>query len=245
MIKSLISLLFLVLVFPLIAENKTALVIGNSSYEHFSQLDSPNDESQMMADALEGLGFDVTLLLDATLMQMEDSIYDFEKSLEQRGGLSFFYYGGHSVHVIGRNYLIPVDAEMRDERGVRRNTIAVEEILIAMEISGASTHIVILDACRENPLPAPGSITINNGLTPVYSQAENSVIVYSAGAFRIAKDGIFTPSLLKYMKKAEIEFTDLLEKVRVDALEQSGGSQRIGVYNQLKEDVFLADRCGG
>ena len=85
------------------AQNKTALVIGNGSYRHFSPLSSPKNEASDMKNALTRLGFDVILLLDGTQDSILDAVSDFEYKLKNRlrsrGGLALFHYGGHGVQV--------------------------------------------------------------------------------------------------------------------------------------------------
>jgi uncharacterized caspase-like protein len=88
-----ITVLILILLpyISLSAQNKTALIIGNGTYEHFENLDYPGSEAELMADALQRLDFEVNLVLNASFMQMEDALYDFEEILTKQGGLAFFF----------------------------------------------------------------------------------------------------------------------------------------------------------
>jgi formylglycine-generating enzyme required for sulfatase activity len=241
--KILLSLLLLATVFPLTAENKTALVIGNGNYAHFSRLANPKTEATDMKNALKRLGFEVILLLDGTEDQILDALADFEYKLEQRGGLALFHYGGHGVQVDGANYMIPVDADIPDERRVRSRAVEVDEVIGALDASGSSTNIVILDACRDNPLPG-GSRSGSRGLAVVGNPPPDSIIVYSADAGTTAQDGLFTPTLLKYLETPGLEFGDMLRKVRTEVRSSSGGKQRTGEYNQLESEIYLAGASG-
>lgn len=241
----LVIFIILIVLIPAFAQNKTALVIGNGSYRHFSSLGRPYGEAVAMGDALRRLGFDVTLLLNGTRIQMDDALIDFEEKLKRRGGLAFFHFGGHGIQVDGANYLIPVDANIPDERRVRSRALDVDEVIGAMDASGTRTNIVILDACRDNPLPAVSRSTNSRGLAIVGQQPPDSIIVYSAAAGSTAQDGLFTPTLLKYLEIPGLEFSDMLRKVRADVRAASGGVQRTGDYNQLESEIFLAGRTGG
>ncbi len=240
----LVIFIILIVLIPAFAQNKTALVIGNGSYRHFSSLGRPYGEAVAMGDALRRLGFDVTLLLNGTRIQMDDALIDFEEKLKRRGGLALFHFGGHGIQVDGANYLIPVDANIPDERRVRSRALDVDEVIGAMDASGTRTNIVILDACRDNPLPAVSRSTNSRGLAIVGQQPPDSIIVYSAAAGSIAQDGLFTPTLLKYLETPDLEFSDMLRKVRTDVRAASGGVQRTGDYNQLESEIFLAGRSG-
>ena len=244
--KKLILSLLLITFFlgPLMGENKTALVIGNGNYSHFSRLPNPKGEAQSMKNALQRLGFEVILLLDGTEDQILDALADFEVKLQQRGGLALFHYGGHGVQVDGNNYIIPVDADIPDERRVRSRAVEVDEVIATMDVSGTSTNIVILDACRDNPLPG-GSRSGSRGLAVVGNPPPDSIIVYAADAGTTAQDGLFTPTLLKYLEKPGMEFTAILRKVRSEVRSASGGKQRTGEYNQLESEIYLAGMGGG
>ena len=225
------------------AQNKTALVIGNGSYKHFSPLSSPKNEAVDMQNALKRLGFDVILLLDGTEDSIIDAVADFENRLRSRGGLALFHYGGHGVQVKGTNYIIPVEADIPDEKRVKSRAVEVDEIISAMDASGSKTNIVILDACRDNPLPG-ASRSGTRGLAVTGHQPPDSIIVYSADAGTTAKDGLFTPTLLKYLETPGMKFTDILKRVRGEVRKKSGGKQRTGDYNQLESDIYLAGRTG-
>ena len=66
-----------------------------------------------------------------------------------RGGVGLFYYAGHGVQVQGKNYLIPVDAEIESEAAVRTEAVDVDQLL--HQLGPARLSMVILDACRNNP----------------------------------------------------------------------------------------------
>jgi|GEM_PF-464543 len=242
--KHQILILFCLLVAQALSgDSKTALIIGNGDYSHFSRLSNPTSEARDMRDALERLGFDVILVLDGTEDEIYDALDDFEARLRRNSGLALFHYGGHGVQVNGANYLIPVSAEIPDERRVKSRAIDVDEIVGAMAASGSKTNIIILDACRDNPLTGD-SRSGSRGLAVVGNQPPDSIIVYSADAGTTAQDGLFTPTLLKYIETPGMEFYDVLKKVRTEVRTASGGKQRTGDYNQLESDIYLAGTAG-
>ena len=171
---------------------------------------------------------------------MLDAIHRFEKRVRERGGTALFHYGGHGVQVNGVNYLLPVDREIPDERRVRSRAIPVNEISGALHSARSTANIVILDACRDNPLPRETRSTDVRGLAPVNNPPPNTLIVFAADGGEVARDGLFTPALLRYIEEPGIEITDMLRRVRRDVLEASGGKQRTANYDQLVTDVYLA-----
>jgi formylglycine-generating enzyme required for sulfatase activity len=224
-------------------ENRTALVIGNGAYRHFQSLPRPRPEAIEMSNTLKALGFEVITVLDGSYDQMLDAVMSFERKLNQRKGIALFHYGGHGVQVGGENYLLPVDREIPDEMRVRSRALNVSEIVSAMRSSGAGSNIIILDACRDNPLPAATRSTSSRGLARLDAPV-NSIVVYSADAGKTAQDGVFTPTLIEQMKIPGLTITEVMMRVRQEVYRKTGGSQMPGEYSQLFEQIYLAGAPG-
>lgn len=217
---------------------KTALLIANNDYEFFSPLVNPVQEALLLEESLIKLGFNVTIIEDASKSDMLDSLYDFELKVKENGGIAFFHYGGHAVQVDGRNYLIPVDANIPDVRRVKTRAVDVEEIMSSLEASGSDTNIVVLDSCRNNPFPASDR-SATRGLAVVGRKPKNSIIVYSAESGTTAKDGVFTPTLTELLSTPDTSFQEILIKVRKSVYEQTNGEQIPGAYDQTFESIYL------
>jgi len=97
------------------------------------------------------LGFDVVKVQDADLNQMKRAISDFGTKLANAGGsaVGLLYYAGHGIQVGGTNFLIPLKANI-----VKAADEAADagRILKQMEFAGNALNVIILDACRNNPL---------------------------------------------------------------------------------------------
>jgi uncharacterized caspase-like protein len=97
-----------------------AVVVGNAHYTDLGSLKNPGNDAVDMANALRGLDFDVSLLLDADLVQMEEAVSRLGSRLSgSPSAIGFFYYAGHGVQSNGVNYLIPADAKIQDEAYLR------------------------------------------------------------------------------------------------------------------------------
>lgn len=222
--------------------NKTALVIGNSGYRYSPQLPEPAGEARAMKAALERIGFQVELLIDGGQEQMLDAVERFEELLKRRGGTALFHYGGHGVQVDGENYLLAVDREIPHEGRVRTRAVPVSEIIASMQASPSDTNIVILDACRDNPLPPDTRSTNVRGLAPIAKTPPNTLIAFSADSGQLAKDGLFTPTLLKYIEEPGMDIVEVLRRVRGDVYAASNRTQLPTDFNQLFDAVYLAER---
>ncbi len=219
------------------AEPRYALLIANGAYSNFSGLSNPVPEARELGRCLERIGFRVTLVTDAGKDAMLEAIADFAAAIAGKKGISFFHYGGHAVQVAGRNYLIPATADIPSEDRVRLRAVDVEEITSIMPPS--CTNIIILDSCRNNPLPAGAGRSASRGLSVTSANPSNSIIVYSAQAGSTATDGVFTPILTRKLATEGRSLQELLQEVRKEVFAASGGAQTPGEYSQLFEPVYL------
>lgn len=221
-------------------EQRVALLIANGNYQNFSSLTGPVAEAEQLGAALKRLGFEVELVKNGSREQMLDALDRLRDRVGGRGGVAVFHYGGHGVQVGGNSYLIPVDANVPDEKKVATRTVDVAEIMTSLDSCGSETNIVILDACRNNPLPAASGRSASRGLSVATVKPKNSVIVYSAEAGSVAQDGLFTPALTRALERPGLSMSEVLQEVRKEVYEKSKGVQIPGEYNQLFGPVYLA-----
>ena len=215
-----------------------ALLIANSDYSNFPKLGSPKMDALVLADSLRKLGFATRLVENANREQMLDEIKGFEDRLKNTRGVAFFHFGGHGIQVDGSNYLIPADADIPDERRVSTRAVELNEVMGALDVSGSEVNIVVLDACRDNPLPA-STRSATRGLAVVGSKPKNSIVIYAAEAGSKANDGLFTPILARELIGSGRSLSEIMTRVRKEVHMQSGGTQIPGEYSQLFEQVYL------
>ena len=217
-----------------------ALLIANSDYSNFPNLGSPKTDALILGDSLRKLGFATRLVENASREQMLDEIKAFEERLRSTRGIAFFHFGGHGIQVKGSNYLVPADADIPDERRVSTRAVELNEVMGALDASGSEVNIVVLDACRDNPLPASATRSATRGLAVVGNKPKNSIVIYAAEAGSKATDGLFTPVLARELATPGISLAEIMTRVRKEVNEKSGGSQTPGEYNQLFEQVYFS-----
>jgi uncharacterized caspase-like protein len=221
-------------------QSKEALLIANGDYSHFGKLPNPISDARLLEETLEKIGFHVTRIENASREQMLDALRAFEERLTSSRGIAFFHYGGHGVQVAGHNYLIPADADIPDEKRVATRSLELDEVLSALDASGSIVNVIVLDACRDNPLPKTASRSTTRGLSVVESRPKNSMIVYAAKPGCKAQDGLFTPTLASALAQPGLSLSEIMIKVRREVLEKSGGDQLPGDYSELIEQVYLS-----
>ncbi len=226
--------------------DRVALVIGNSAYEHTSELPNPVNDATAMRDALTRLGFDVVFRRDADEDAMEDALGAFEE-MSAGADLALVFYAGHGLEMNGGNYLVPVDARLSSAAAVGRETVALDDVLNA--VAEARTRIVILDACRNNPFARSmrGAVRANvrsGGLAAVAAGA-GSLVAYAAAAGDVADDGTgryspFTEALLAQIEQPGVEVRIMLGNVG-EAVRARTGRQQPFVYSSLSGEHYLGN----
>src|SRR5262245_24070402 len=171
-----IFLLVLVLAAPLIAfdasaQNRLALVVGNDNYLSVPKLAKAGGDARAMKAALERLGFQVDLLVDADRRKLNVAISAFTGRL-QPGDVALVHYSGHGVTLDGENFLLPVDVlapGAADKELIKSESIGLTSLIERIKAAGARTQIFIIDACRDNPYAQAGarSVGTTRGLARV------------------------------------------------------------------------------
>ena len=145
-------LLLLLATSPALAERRVALVIGNDAYTHLPKLNNARKDAEGMAAKLQELGFETILKVNASERDMARALRDFEGRLSS-GAVGLAYFAGHGIQADGKNYLIPANANIEVEADLSVEALTAQDILASMERAGNPLNILILDACRDNPLP--------------------------------------------------------------------------------------------
>lgn len=135
------------------AEPRIALIIGNATYSDVAPLANAGADAALMSSALSDVGFDVTLVTNASQNEIKRAIAKFGAALRAAGpeAVGLFYYAGHDVQSFGANYLLPVDARLTVAADLDLVGLEAASVLRQMASARNQTNIVILDACRDNP----------------------------------------------------------------------------------------------
>jgi uncharacterized caspase-like protein len=224
-----------------LAEKRVALVIGNGGYQNFTPLPNPINDAKLMEKVLKDVGFDVTLVLNADQKAMKTAMLEFGRTL--RGGVeaSLFYYAGHGVQVNGENYLIPIEANLQHEDEVGVQAIDVNDYLQTMESAKSPVNIVVLDACRNNPLNAKRGGS--GGLAPV-NAPRGSYIAYATAPGGVAADGDganspYTAALANVLAMPGLKLEDVFKKTREKVLASTSEAQVPWETSSITGDFYF------
>jgi hypothetical protein len=207
-------------------EKRVALVIGNSRYET-SPLRNPVNDANLVAGTLREMGFDVIARTDVNLREMQSAVRDFSRKIHN-GSIGLFYYAGHGMQSAGRNFLIPIGAQIEAEGDVVLEALDLNSVLEQMGQAQNRLNIVILDACRNNPFTRSfrgGS----QGLAQVNAPA-GTFIAYATAPGQTASDGkgqngLYTQELMANMRSPGLPIEEVFKRVRVQVRQKSNGLQ--------------------
>ncbi len=244
----LISVLTLILLCaPLasIANSRQALIFGIDQYAHLPDLENAGRDAQAISDQLTALGFEVILRLNPNQRQVYRSLRDFENRLSE-GGTGVVFFAGHGIQSDGRNYLIPADAQVEIEDDLEAEAIDAGRILESMARAGNPLNILILDACRDNPLPKrTRSASRGLTITSIPSGAKGTAILYAAGEGQVAQDGpsgghgVFTEALLEALSTPNQKLEEVIKQVTKSVLQRTNGRQRPWSLSSIQGDFYF------
>ncbi len=229
-------------------EPRIALVIGNGAYESPPpRLINPPQDAELVATALRAVGFDIELLLDADHEAMIAALERLEDRLKEArretgtAPVALAYFAGHGVEEGGYNYLIPIGARIERSRYYRTRAVSADEVLDAMRYGRARLKFLILDACRNNPLPR-SLRQVEMGLAAM-APATGAVIAYSTTPGNVAVDGVgdnspYAAALAEALTMPGLDYDDMFAQVA----ELVQADPAAAAYSQLP--AYYASRVG-
>ena len=219
---------------------RIALLIGNAKYSS-APLANPVNDVRGMSSALKRAGFQVLRYENLDYKQMRNAVRDFGEKLSN-DHVGFFYYSGHGVQVNGKNYLIPVNSDIKYEDEVASSALDVDMVLAKLESARNELNIVVLDACRDSPL-GRRTRTATKGLSNI-SAARGTLIAFSTAPGQVALDGTeenspYTKHLIKAIQKEGLLLELVFKEVRANVVRETEGKQVPWENSSVLGDFFF------
>ena len=211
---------------PQDSRRRLALVIGNAAYKN-SPLRNPVNDANLISTSLAASGFTITRYENLTYSKMREAVRIFGEKLG-RGDVGLFYFSGHAVQYRGKNYLLPVNEDLRHSDEIPSSALDVDFVLAKMESANNDLNIVVLDACRNNPLGAD-SRNLDRGLTTV-NAAKGTFIAFATSPGNVAIDGVggnspYTKNLAEAIRKGGLSLEQVFKQVRRAVIRETGNKQ--------------------
>lgn len=221
------------------AEPRVALVIGNAAYPA-APLRNPANDANAIAARLRAMGFEVVLRTNVTQREFTRAVSQFGQALKP-GSVALFYYAGHGMQVRGRNFLIPVDADIQSEASARSESVDLD--LVLEQLGPSRLSMVILDACRNNPFEGKFRTARGSGLAQV-DAPKGTLLAYATAPGKVASDGegvngLYTAELLKAMEIPGAKVEEVFKAVRVNVIKATAGEQIPWESSSLTGDYYF------
>jgi Flp pilus assembly protein TadD len=230
---------------------RLALVIGNGAYVNATALANPPNDAAVVAKTLREIGFEVIEGTNLDRAGMERLVRDFlHKAPSAR--LTLLYYAGHGMQVDGKNYLVPVDAKLSAPSDLAFETLELDKVLAGLD-DEARANVVVLDACRDNPLArrfasklgATRSAAAPAGLAGYATVGTGTLIAFATAPGQTALDGSggnspFTTAFIKHVRTRGIEVNQMLTRVRIEVAAETKNRQVPWANSSLLGEVYLA-----
>lgn len=225
-------------------KTKHALVIGNTNYE-IGPLKNPKNDAQDFSELLSDVGFEVETYFDINLIEMKEALRRFERRVSQEKGVALFYYSGHGLQTNGKNYLVPVDANISAEYEIEEDCMEADRVLRMFEFLDNPLNIVILDACRNNPFVHSYRSGIT-GLAQPKVAPTGSIVAFSTAPGKVASDGVgdnglYTQELIKAIRMPGLSIEEVFKVTRRNVALISNKSQIPWENSSLLGDFYFVD----
>ena len=221
---------------------RVALVLGNANYK-VRPLKNPRNDADDISRSLRSSGFEVIDLRDASLQQMRNGVRQFGDRLINND-VGLVYYSGHGIEVKGRNYFIPVNADIMREDEIADQGLDVSLILEKMNTAGKGVNILIVDACRDDPF-GRSFRSSSRGLAQM-DAPRGTIIAYATSPGKVASDGDprernspYTKNLVKAMQQPNKPIEQVFKEVRRAVQEETKNQQTPWENTSLSGDFYF------
>lgn len=226
-----------------------ALIIANNNYDSLTDLSTPANDANAVAEALrDRYGFEVETLFDATRYDILTALNNMRRDLTDKDNL-LIYFAGHGAYdkVNNRGHWLPVDAES-DSTANWISTIEITDIVNAM----SATHVlVVADSCYSGALSRSENTDLDPGMSPelrsqwlrAMAEAKSRHVLTSGGVKPVVDDAgnghsVFANAFITALQEGDgaLESSELYRNVekRVSDRARELALDQTPQYAQLK-----------
>ena len=247
------TLLILSIASAAAAERRVALVIGNNDYQNVPKLEKAVNDAKAVSQSLDKIGFEVMYLPNAGQKKMNQAVNEFAQRISG-GGIGVFFFAGHGLQINNQNFLLPIDIDApKGPNDVDDQAISLVRLQDKLADAKAKFSLLVIDACRDNPLPKKAGRSLGGSLGLAQPASPNGqIVLFSAGANQQALDklsdtdsnpnGLFTREFLPMISTPGVSAADALKKVRSSVSSKArsiGHDQNPALYDQTDGDFYF------
>ncbi|MCY0150218.1 caspase family protein [Hoeflea sp. G2-23] len=220
-----------------------ALVLGNADYPGNDKLNNPVNDALDVSAKLKSYDFEVILGTDCSNSNMEKKLKEFATLLKTHE-VGLFFFAGHGMQIDGSNYLLAIDTDCSSEIDAKHSSLSLDKVVEVMAKSKASTKIIVLDACRNNPWERAWHRDISmRGLASVYAP-KGTIIGFATSPGELAADGsgrngTYTEALLQHIDTKDCPVEKMFKRVRNTVAGATKGKQTTWEHTSLAGEFYF------
>jgi len=201
---------------------KFAFVVGCSDYKNIEKLSNGANDARSVCQALERLGWKVTLEVDCDRARFILSWNAFVTQFAP-GCLVAIFYAGHASEHSAKNYLLPIDTANTTVGAAQVSGIVLDDLLEQLKSKSTRANILMVDACRSKPKNKRGITYDATMKIPI--QGTQTITCYACRRGATAFDGEsshspFTEGLLKHIHSGD-HVENIFRKVAFFVVEET------------------------
>lgn len=220
-----------------------AYLIGNAAYPDGNELQNPMHDAADLGAKLKGYGFRTIVATNCTVREMEKKLKEYRKLLDTHD-VGLFFFAGHGMQIEGSNYLLALDTDMDSEDDAKHSSLSLDRVIDTMSKSKATTKIIILDACRNNPWQRAWQRSLaKRGLASVYAP-KGTIIGFATSPGESASDGdrrngTYTEALLQHIDSPDCSIETMFKRVRNTVAAATAGKQTSWEHTSLAGEFYF------
>lgn len=172
--------------------------------------------------------FEVKLLLNPNQREIISALAQYKKEVTE-DSISIIYFSGHGIQIENSNFIVPADANITITEEIPYFCVNASDLLLDINIQSKIMHLIILDACRNNPFKS-GNKSLSAGLARMIAPM-GTLIAFSTSPNMTSVErknehnGIYTKHLLNNLKVPNISIERMFKNTRTDVLNDTSGKQ--------------------
>ena len=238
--------------------DKIALLMGNNQYK-FSHLKNPINDVRAIKKSLIQIGLEesnIIILEDASRSEMLEALSIFQQRATS-SKIALVYFSGHGIQINEANYMFPAHTTAQSD-------LDIEELINLNSFISSATKanygIILIDACRNNPLTrnfqirgVRGSEQKGLGQVTLPPELERAIIGFATRAGEVADDGKgdnspYAKALAKNLK-FNLDIRPILSQVTRDVHRSTKDNTppQVPIYDDTlgRESLCLTGICTG
>jgi tetratricopeptide (TPR) repeat protein len=220
---------------------RVALIIGNNNYS-LSPLRNAINDARAMDKALQAAGFKTIVKEDATYTVMEEAA---AKLAEQLGpdDTALFFYAGHGIQIDAENFLVPVDFEAASTViQAKFKCFRLGQLFEELK-KRTKRSIIILDACRSNPVSEKNGL--QSGLAQPQVSGIQTFVAFSTSPGQVAadnpngRDSWFTEALADLIDQPGLTLDEVFTRVKARVSQATESRQSPWTQSSLTSTFYF------